>query len=294
VAKSHAKDQSAPSSGVPVIVIGDVAIEWLAANWQVQQPKDAKQPWHRDRRQVQMLAMMSGAWLLDSFLLQLGLPAKNPHRYYCYERPAPLTERNVNPAYYSTMRRTADPEQILHAFTELFLFDRGKTPTDHCSQGSCPWSGNLLCGQQMPLSSKVYRFSTSPRYFGPKDKPQQLHYANDLRCRQCQHGKMGLVPPLPNPPEPDAQLDVYNKAKKSFEEQHKKNLANDLVKERVLVIYDGAQEVFRDQSELWGDLVPENPDEQLHIVVFQRPTYPGGCGENKLWDNRNTIVIALR
>jgi hypothetical protein len=149
--------------GIPIIIVGDVALDWLAANYQHRSddhpppPRGATTRIRQDgedarvregdesRRwtsqpQVQMLAMASGAWLVENFMVQIGPWEANPHPHYCYRRPRCAegevqrqagdlqigVAAGVSASLHSGViqRRTADPETYLHTFTELREFER--------------------------------------------------------------------------------------------------------------------------------------------------------------------------
>jgi hypothetical protein len=268
----------AADEGTPVIIIGDVFLAWLAANYQPLSDSSKKREhehW-RGEPQVQMLAMASGAWLLENLLLAIGSNKRdhNPHKYFCYRRPQAGRPKGVRDL--DAVRRTANPDQYLHTFTPLALFDRGwdEEACKHCPLKSAENKG------------KLYRIAAPARYWGPREEiKSKNHTKGDLRLRHA-----------------DEPAPEYG-AKAA---PHQAALAACLQKPRVLVIFDGGYG-FREAGSGWEPFLPRNTDNSLQIVLFLRPPFPGvskdgaasSGGRSGLWNrivesyaDQTTVVVA--
>jgi hypothetical protein len=261
---------------IPIIIVGDIALDWLAANYSGSPDDD--RTWARQPR-VQMLAMASGAWLIENFLLQIGDPKANPHNYFCYERPPGGTSATGGMAKYGTTRRTADPKEYLHSYTTLDLFSNETLHRLSCTT-FCPvfLRSNLASkfrGAQPRDSvpggggisrTKSYRINAPTKYWGPESgTPINQPGIDLLRLRRAL--------------EPAPYFDPQNDGGRASIQAHKNEINKILTnkQKRVLVIFDGGGG-FREDKSRWTEFLPEptngkSVDKNLFIVVFLRPPF---------------------
>jgi hypothetical protein len=171
---------------IPVVTISDLAMDWFAANRSAEDSNNrptegvSQDGFWRTRPQVDVFAMLSGAWLLQHFLAdRLRDPSKeDPHSYFCYQTPEPPSPPYDLKNHY----HISNPEDYLHTFTRLDKYDRGSCDCD--------------CEQQKhrTASAKVYRIKTAVRYYGPKNGGNPKAPAGEKElCRQGPGGEQSLA-----------------------------------------------------------------------------------------------------
>jgi hypothetical protein len=281
---------SLPPLGVPVFVIGDVSVDWLEANWCDSRAGKHDFPVWRSQPQVTLLAMLSGAWLLENMLLELAGPEggiDNPHRYYCYSRPSPT------PGEWEPKRRTADSNQYLHTVTELTHYPRG----EDIGQGDlCGWSGLTcpspsLCRRGTEAGRQegyVYRVNGAAKYYGP----QNGNGSSDPGVTCLRQRRAG-------------ETEAESRRMAGTERQYSNESWSS---PRLVVIFDGDYG-FRDDSKRWVSLLPCESEKakHIHVVVFLRrrllPTKydkpQPEVGQTNLWEtlagyysDRTTVVVS--
>jgi hypothetical protein len=261
---------------IRVTTIGDVALdrfEWSAAN------RPRGDSW-QNRTQVKVMMMLSGAWLLHYFLMRLGEPSDNPHRYFCYKPPQPHSK---DPWVYS-YHDISNLGEYSQTFTELGKYNRGFCDCD-CLQPS---------GRKPSEKQKVYRIKTEqtePKYYGgpqggnnsANGEPLELCEWTNPYKNTDSFGRDG------------EEALCWIKEKDGKESQQPST--EDGKASRLLVIFDG-EDRFRSSEEEWKPFIPEK-DDRLYIVLFQKPPFPDKKNPSPLWQwikkhhsDRTVLVIS--